>query len=157
MKYFFKSFYLIVVSNLISLSVYGSNCSLVLATEKGDFRTIIVHPLSSPPEEGLPSGKFKIQDGFYCDGEAELKGRISFKDQSGGVWVLLRTVEKMADNTTLATLNKNRNSKPYSHQLDFSFIGKPCDLLKQKRPFALIGLETKKGKSFSASLICKEN
>ncbi len=85
----------------------------------------------------------------------EMKGRISFKGPNNEPWLVKFTAEKMNDGKTLISIIQLRNNKNYGPQLDFSFAGKPCEFLKQARPFALIGQETKKGVWFSSSLVAK--
>lgn len=140
---------------LASLNALGAPCELVLNDKKGDFRTIPVDSLKGPPEEGTSSGKLKAQEGFYCPDGGDLTARMTYKDQEGESWVIKVSAEGMANGETLISLIQIRDNKTYGPQVDFTFRGKPCDFLKQKYPFSLIGQRTKGDKWFSVTLKCK--
>lgn len=139
----------------VSAVHHVNDCRLSLNNHKGEFNSIPISVLDAPPEEATPSGKLVTRDGFYCREGSELIGLVRYKDQSGGSWTISVTAEKMLDGETLVSIIQTRGKNQYGPQLDFTFPGKPCELLVKKNPFALIGQRTEKNMWFSTSLTCK--
>lgn len=160
MKKLLLFLFIILLSSQSCSSEMMNNSNIVLTIDfESKSMTIPLKKLSHktvrPPSN--PNDPFIIDDGIYCSSDGNyLEGLCRFKDVSGDRWQIKFSSEVLS----------NRKYSIFSviviiedvvqQQNDFSFRGKPIDILDmQVAPFSIIGLKTKKNEWFSVTLNVK--
>ena len=132
----------------------STHCEIVLSNTSGDFYKKEFKRIEQSPVQASPKN-FKFSDGYYCNHRSNsLEGRFTFQDPSSSKWEVQFTTVPMGRNRTRLSVLEMRDGKKYGNQLDVEFNQTGCSLVDLPNPISLIGLETKDGKLFSASLVC---
>ncbi|MBU1168705.1 MAG: hypothetical protein KKD44_03985 [Proteobacteria bacterium] len=135
--------------NAISLLINFEQKQLVVPL-KGLSHKTIRPPLTSDSE-------FIVEDGIYCNVDGNyLEGLCRFKDRTGENWELKFSSEKLSNKTYSIISVTTIRGNEVLQQNDFSFRGRPVDILNSDvAPFSIIGLKTKDSEWFSLTLNTK--